>query len=206
MVFFQIQRSMSKGKNTKQEILSQTVGLFNKHGYAGVSMSRIMEATGLKKGGIYNHFESKEELAIEVFDFAISKVRERFIEGLKDKKTAPERLHAILAIMARYVSDPPVAGGCPIHNTAVDSSYSHPALQERARSGMDELQSFIRRTVSKGIERNELRENLDADHIAAVILSTLEGALMMSKLYADSTYMAQAVAHLGAFVNEKLKK
>ena len=197
---------MSKGANTKQEILSQTVGLFNKHGYAGVSMSRIMDVTGLKKGGIYNHFESKEQLALEVFDYATSKVRERFVEGLKDKKTAPERLHAILAIMARYVSDPPVAGGCPIHNTAIDSSYSHPALQERARSGMDELQSFIRRTVSKGIERNELDDNLDADHVAAIMLSTLEGALMMSKLYSTSTYMTQAVTHLSQFIDEQLKK
>ena len=69
---------MSKGSNTKREILAQTVGLFNKYGYEGVSMAQVMTATGLKKGGIYNHFESKEQLAFDVFDFAISKVRERF--------------------------------------------------------------------------------------------------------------------------------
>ena len=99
-------------------------------------MSQVMDITGLKKGGIYNHFDSKEQLALEVFDFAVSKVRERFVQGLKGKKTAPDRLHAILSIMARYVNDPPVEGGCPIHNTAVDSIYAHPALQERARAGM----------------------------------------------------------------------
>ena len=62
------------------------------------------------------------------------------MEGLKDKRSAPERLYAILAIMARYVTDPPVEGGCPIHNTAVYSGYTHPTLKERARAGMDELQ------------------------------------------------------------------
>ncbi|MFK7846678.1 MAG: TetR/AcrR family transcriptional regulator [Rhodothermales bacterium] len=192
---------MSKGAETRKEILARTVGLFNKHGYAGVSMAQVMEVTGLKKGGIYNHFESKEQLALEVFDFAISKVRERFIEGLRGKKTAIERLHAIPEIMARYVSDPPVEGGCPVHNTAVDSTYTHPALQQRARIGMDELQNYIRITVEKGIARNELPASMDADDVAAIMLSTLEGALMMSKLYNDEAYMSRAVNHLRVFID-----
>lgn len=167
-------------------------------------MAQVMEVTGLKKGGIYNHFESKEQLALEVFDYAISKVRERFIEGLRGKKTAGDRLHAILAIMARYVSDPPVEGGCPVHNTAVDSVYSHPALQERAQRGMDELQNYIRITVEKGIARKELPASMDANNVAVIILSTLEGALMMSKLYKDEAYMARAVDHLRAFIDGNL--
>ena len=92
----------------------------------------------------------KEQLALEAFDYAINKVRGRFREGLEGKKTAPDRLRAILDIMARYVTDPPVAGGCPVHNTAVDSSHTHPVLQARARAGMDELQQYIRRAVENG--------------------------------------------------------
>lgn len=194
---------MSKGSQTRQEILNRTVGLFNKHGYAGVSLSQIMEATGLKKGGIYNHFESKEQLSLAVFDFAIDKVRERFREGLLGKKTAPDRLKAILAIMARYVTDPPVEGGCPVHNTAIDSSHTHPFLQQRARAGMDELQGYIGATVEKGIARGELRSTVDAQHVASILMSTLEGALMMSRLYNDPIYMQRAVAHLSELIEEQ---
>lgn len=195
---------MPKGVDTHREILARAVGLFNKHGYAGVSMSQIMDATGLKKGGIYNHFKSKEQLALEVFEFAISKVRERFVEGLQGKRTAPDRLHAILAIMARYVEDPPVEGGCPIYNTAVDSMHSQSALKARARAGMDELQDYIRITVEKGVARNELHDGANPSQVAAIIVSTLEGALMMSKLYDDASYMMRAVQHLGSFIDEKL--
>ena len=42
--------------------------IFNQHGYEGSSLNDLMEATGLKKGGIYRHFASKEELAAEAFD------------------------------------------------------------------------------------------------------------------------------------------
>lgn len=195
---------MSKGEETRQEILAHTVGLFNRQGYAGVSLSQIMEATGLKKGGIYNHFASKEQLALDVFDYAVGKVRERFKEGLTGKKTAGARLHAILAIMARYVTDPPVDGGCPVNNAAVDSLYTFPALQQRARAGMEELQQYIRSTVEKGVARSELQQDLDPDQVAAVMLASLEGALTMSKLYDDPVYMQRAVTHLAAYVDRNV--
>ncbi len=61
---------MSKGEATRQRIIALAAPLFNQHGYNGCSLNDIMEATGLEKGGIYRHFESKEELAAEAFDFA----------------------------------------------------------------------------------------------------------------------------------------
>ncbi|MHC5720487.1 MAG: TetR family transcriptional regulator, partial [Nostoc sp.] len=55
---------MSKGEETKSRILYQAAELFNQQGYAGSSMSDIMRVTGLQKGGIYNHFQSKDDLAL----------------------------------------------------------------------------------------------------------------------------------------------
>ena len=59
---------MSKGDDTKERIIEQTAPLFNQMGFFGSSLSDIMQATGLKKGGIYNHFGSKEQLALEAYD------------------------------------------------------------------------------------------------------------------------------------------
>ena len=56
---------MSKAEKTKENIVKQAAALFNQKGYSGSSISDIMQATGLQKGGIYNHFNSKEELALE---------------------------------------------------------------------------------------------------------------------------------------------
>ena len=47
--------------------------LFNQKGYAGTSLSDLMDATGLQKGGIYRHFSGKEELATEAFDYSWQK-------------------------------------------------------------------------------------------------------------------------------------
>jgi len=64
-------------------IIEQAAALFNQQGYAGSSMSDLMRVTGLQKGGIYNHFRSKDELAL-AFDFAVNRVQEEFMGALKE--------------------------------------------------------------------------------------------------------------------------
>ena len=53
---------MTKGEQTRRKIVAAAAPIFNQHGYEGSSLADLMEATGLKKGGIYRHFSSKEEL------------------------------------------------------------------------------------------------------------------------------------------------
>ena len=54
---------MRKGEATRQDIIRKSAPIFNRKGYSGAALSDLMRATGLEKGGIYRHFESKEELA-----------------------------------------------------------------------------------------------------------------------------------------------
>src|SRR5437879_9606459 len=61
---------MRKGEQTRQEIIRKAAPIFNQRGYDGAALSDLMRATGLEKGGIYRHFESKQQLAAEAFDYA----------------------------------------------------------------------------------------------------------------------------------------
>src|SRR5215470_17477901 len=111
---------MSKGDQTRERILARSAQLFNRQGYSGSSLSDIMRETGLEKGGIYNHFTSKEQLALESFDFAYELVRQRVRDALSGRFDAIERLLAIVSVSQSIVEDPPVPGGCPILNTAIE--------------------------------------------------------------------------------------
>ena len=64
---------MTKGENTRREIVEKAAPLFNQKGFEGTSLSDLMRVTGLQKGGIYRHFSSKEELAGEAFDYACAR-------------------------------------------------------------------------------------------------------------------------------------
>jgi TetR/AcrR family transcriptional regulator, transcriptional repressor for nem operon len=59
-----------KGEETRHRIVAEAAAMFNKNGFEGSSLSELMKATGLEKGGIYRHFSSKEELAAEAFEYA----------------------------------------------------------------------------------------------------------------------------------------
>src|SRR5437667_11277141 len=52
-----------KGEQTRQRIISEAAGLFNRRDYHGGSLQDLMMATGLGKGRIYRHGLSKDELA-----------------------------------------------------------------------------------------------------------------------------------------------
>ena len=187
---------MGKGEQTRAMILARVAPLFNQQGYFGSSLSDIMQQTGLEKGGIYNHFKSKEQLALQAFDYSYAILDQRIRAALAGKKHAIERLYALLSYFQELADDPPIPGGCPILNTAVEADDAEPALRDRARGAMDELRSTVRRIISKGIERGEVRPGIDVETWISVMIATLEGAVMLSRLYQDPVHMHRAAAYI----------
>lgn len=195
---------MSKAQETREKILREAAALFNQYGYSGSSMSDIMRVTGLQKGGIYNHFKSKDELALQAFDFAVEGMRKQYLTVLKGKHSAVDRLKAVISIFSNLAENPPIPGGCPLLNTAVESDDTHPALRHRAQIAMDSLRTLICKIINKGIAKGEVRENIEADAVATIVISTLEGAVMMSKLYGDAIHLKRVVAHLHEYIDSQL--
>lgn len=195
---------MSKAKQTKEKILQQAAELFNQQGYAGSSISDIMRVTGLQKGGIYNHFKSKDELALEAFDFAFACIRKHFRTALKGKHHAIDRLHTILMVYRSFIDNPPLKGGCPILNTAIESDDAHPALRDRVQQAMTSWRELIGQIINKGIEKGEIRPTINADEVATILIATIEGGIMMSKLYGDAIYLERAINHLTEYINNQL--
>lgn len=191
---------MTKGEETREMILEQASQLFSRRGYAGASLSTIMEATGLEKGGIYNHFKNKDQLALEAFDYAFGVLVKRFDASLEGVYTAPERLLALVYAFGGLVSDPFFRGGCPVLNTAVDSDDTHPALMLRARGAMDKWYGLVGEIVTEGLNTGQLGSSADASMVATVLIGSLEGAVMLTKLYHDGSYMQRTVEHLAQYI------
>ncbi len=196
---------MRKGELTREHIIEQAAGLFNQRGFAGASLSDIMDATGLQKGGIYRHFESKEALAVEAFEFAVRRMGERFAATVSGNKSALERLRGIIAVFAELPTNPPVPGGCPVMNAAIENDDGNPLLRERVHDAMDGLRGLIRRTAEKGIARGELRADLDPEELATVMTATLEGAVMLSQLYDDPAHVRRAADHLLRYLEQNTR-
>jgi TetR/AcrR family transcriptional repressor of nem operon len=196
---------MRKGEQTRERILLRAAGLFNQKGYFGASLSDVMRVTGLQKGGVYNHFESKEKLALEAFDFALKMITGRFERALSGKRHAAERLLALISVFRAYTTGSPIPGGCPVMNTAIESDDAHPGLQRRARQAMNQWRELLCTIVRKGVERKELHPSADADFVATLFIASLEGAIMLTKLYNDPTHITRVADHLSEYVETTLR-
>ncbi|MCU0465145.1 MAG: TetR/AcrR family transcriptional regulator [Anaerolineae bacterium] len=175
---------MRKSEHTRAVILAQAAELFNINGYSGTSMSDIMRATGLEKGGIYNHFPGgKEELAVAAFDYAYRLIRLKFVQTLRAAGKRPsDKLLVAVTFHMTMIKDPVIAGGCPILNTAIESDDTSPALKAAALAALEEWHTSLRDLAARAEERGELRLPMPPDALANLLISALEGAVMVSKL------------------------
>jgi TetR/AcrR family transcriptional regulator, transcriptional repressor for nem operon len=197
---------MKKGERTREHILAQSAAVFNQHGYAASSMSDLMLATKLEKGGIYNHFASKEQLALEAFDYAVALIENRFEALLEGRILAIDRLRAVMDVFLEFIHDPVLPGGCPVLNAAIEADDSNEKLRERIRLVLNGWRTRIQGIVEKGVAMGELQTGTDGAQLATVMISTLEGAVMMSKVYRESSHMRIAAGFLETHIKTLLLK
>jgi TetR/AcrR family transcriptional repressor of nem operon len=192
-----------KGEQTRAALVATTARLMNEQGWLLASLSQVMEATGLRKGGLYRHFDSRDTLLIAAFDHAVGQVRDRLLAAVAAADTAPARLLAMLDAYA--VEDAvPLPGGCPIMNGAIESDHAHPALHARALAAMGQWRGLVERIVHAGVRAGELRHGLDAAEVSAVVVGALEGAVMLSHLQRSAQPLAAATRHLRRYVLHEL--
>ena len=191
----------TKGARTRQRVIESAAPVFNQRGYWGASLRDLMDATGLEKGGIYNHFRSKDELAAAAFEHNVERMGALIRSALESSpRDAVSRLRAVLEVYRRFALAP-IPGGCPILNAATDTDDTHPAMRAQVQSAMRRLrEDTFERIVARGIERGEIRASVVPSDVATVLVSTIEGALMLAQLYGDPSSVDVATAHLDAYV------
>ena len=132
-----MEKGERKGERTRKMIVERSAEVFNTKGYFGTSMSTLVRETGLEKGGIYNHFDSKEQLALETFDFSAELVLGRLQEALDGEGRVLERLVRAVELHRTLAEDRPIQGGCPILNAAIEADDAQPALRVRFKTLME---------------------------------------------------------------------
>ena len=193
-------RTTTKGERTRQRIVELAAPVFNRQGFVGASLRDLIGATGLEKGGIYNHFGSKEQLALEAYEYAMSRVTESLARSQDGATDAIDRLSRMIRAFAKNARRPAVEGGCPIMNTAIEADDTHPELRDRARASMTSWHRLIGRIVKDGKAAGELRDDIDPYALASTLTGSLEGALMLARLYGSPKHMDHVVDHLLAYV------
>lgn len=187
---------------TKETILKKSGILFNTQGYKATSISNITDATGLTKGAIYRHFTSKDDLEIETLAHLSDIMNEKIRERIKAQATAGNKLRAVVKFFESYISNPPFEGGCPLLNAAVEADDAHPELRKEALKILNGLRSGLISILEKGIYYKQLKRGIDKELYATLIIASLEGGIMMSKLSGNDDDIKRTIKHLEKQISE----
>ena len=179
---------MTKAEKTRQFIIEQAAPLFNTKGVAGTSMSDIMDATGMAKGGLYGHFETKEDLSYAVVDHNMNQVGLKLRAAINKATTAKGKLEAALDFFSNPMK-PPVEGGCPLLNFGMEADDTNPVIRKKVKNGIEETERVLQQIIEEGISNGEFKDNNNAREMAIKMFAMIEGATMICRVSGHNNQM-----------------
>jgi AcrR family transcriptional regulator len=187
---------MSKAEKTKQFIIEKVAPVFNERGYAGTSLSDLEKATGLTKGSIYGNFENKDEIAVAAFKYNIDQIANHLKKHIEAQNSSIDKLLVFPKTYRNYFKLPFLHGGCPILNTSTEADDTHPLLREEAKAAIHSWKLSVEKIVKEGITKKELSREVDPKEFATVMISIIEGSVMIAKLNGNVTALNISMNYL----------
>ncbi|GJQ34401.1 MAG: TetR family transcriptional regulator [Anaerolineaceae bacterium] len=170
---------MTRIENSKRTILNLAESLLQDKGFNGFSYAHISSELGVKNAAIHYHFPSKEDLGIAV----IRRYRERFklwINNSRVKDLAPEaKLDWFLGIYTNMRADQGKV--CLVGAMEAEFNAIPDGLRDEVQGMHKELLVWLQSTLEEGRDDGVFAFKGEPADKAALILSTLQGALQMAR-------------------------
>jgi TetR/AcrR family transcriptional repressor of lmrAB and yxaGH operons len=173
---------MPRPPKHRDALVAETAKLLRRQGYSATGLDQILVQAGATNGSLYHHFPGgKEELALAALGASAEAIR-RGIESTFAAHDEPtEALRAWITFRISELEADPLAG-CPIAPAALDSALSSPAL----RAASDEAFASWESVLTKHLRRGGVAK---PDATARVVLSAIEGALLLDRTAGSTTHL-----------------
>ncbi len=193
---------MNKAQRTRRHIIEKTAPLFNMNGFDGTSLTDLCRVTGLTKGALYGNFADKEELATEAFRYTIARMRSVGSRSMLPQTSYRKKLDALLAFFLQAVLNPPVRGGCPLLNTAVEADDHRPSMRKVVVEELEKSVNSMTKLLDRGKESGEFKKDFNSREMAMVFFCAIEGAIMFSRVSASRNPMSIVTKQLRSMLDQ----
>jgi AcrR family transcriptional regulator len=169
---------MAKAVQLRTRIVYEAMKLFSSKGFLSTSIHDIMGNAKTSKGGLYNHFKSKDALFSEVLSEARKIWREKNLAGLDQIEKPVAKIEKLLEnYKDRYLKDKKTfPGGCIFVALSVELDDQRPRFSRALNEGFVRLKAMIKRLLDQGKESGELRPEVDTEAVTEMIFSGMLGA------------------------------
>jgi AcrR family transcriptional regulator len=163
----------SDGERSRNAILREAAQLATVEGLAGLSISRLADAVGMSKSGLFAHFGSKEELQLATIDTATAIFNEQVMEPALTEPTGLGRLQQLAERFLVHVEERVFPGGCFFASVAAELD-THPGpVRDRAVALTEEWFGALVGAVADAQAEGAIDSAEDAEQLAFEIDSYL---------------------------------
>jgi TetR/AcrR family transcriptional regulator, fatty acid metabolism regulator protein len=190
-------------EDKRRQLLDAAVRVFARKGYHASRVGDIAEEAGVAHGLLYHYFKSKDQVLEAVFHENWSVLLARIASVEETDEPAADQLRHIAAIVLRtWLHLPDVV------RVVIREFGRSPELAERIGELAQPIEA-IQRTIERGIERGEFRQDIDPRVAATVVYGSIDELLtawVLDRLPAGEEDVAAAEHTLFAVILSGLQE
>ena len=190
------------GHGSKGKLVKAAFELLASKGFESTGINEILENAGVTKSNFYYHFKSKEELCLTTLDYMENYFFENVVnKTLLDMTLKPqERLRRYFDFTLERMTCDCCKKGCPFVNLGNETSDFYPSFREKiARVNSRHLQA-IETCIVDGLNAGDFHNGLDAASMAKLILATVNGSVILSKVFKKIDVLNENITALMAIL------
>jgi TetR/AcrR family transcriptional regulator, transcriptional repressor for nem operon len=190
--------------DTRTRLTLAAMQLFRAKGYGSTSVADVLQAARVNSGSLYHFFPGKQDLLLAVLDAYRDGIQPLLLEPAWQGVADPiERVFALLACYRRALTESECVYGCPIGSLALELHEPDPPVRERLAANFTAWIDAIHECFEEAGPR--LPRDLDRRELAAFVLTTMEGGVMLSRTYRDIAGFDGAVRQLRSHIERLLR-
>jgi TetR/AcrR family transcriptional repressor of nem operon len=169
-----------KGGETRRRILAVAADAFAERGYAGTSLSDVLKASGVTKGGFYFHFPSKEALALATLRNKQEQWAGVVMAAVLRRPRAVEQLDAMVEALCDLHEQDRACRA--INRLCTELGDEHPELRPQLSTQLTTWMDMVAAIIRKGQEEGDIRPEVDPATAAEIAVESFIGLETVSEM------------------------
>jgi TetR/AcrR family transcriptional regulator, transcriptional repressor for nem operon len=186
-------------KRTRDDILASVMDVIHHQGFQSTGLKELFTTSGTSSGSFYNYFQSKDELGYALIEFKWQQIKENILDPMITLHDDPivGLFWMIDQLEAKHLAEPDCAG-CFLGNLIVDLAKYNPEFETALQQVFQDWESAIAQQLKAG--KKQLRKGIQPNLLAEQIMNTIEGVLLMARLYNDHNRLKRGFAGIRQIV------
>lgn len=175
---------MEKGIETRERILNVAMYMVREYGFDSLTIGETARLVGMSKSGVFAHFESRDELLLNVIEFTARDFRLNVYDRAMQHKRGVERIYALSRYWLKWSNQP--SGGCPFMSGAFEFDDRPGVIRDAIVKHEKTVHDIWERAAKIAVEENEFSANADCKQFAYEIIGNILSFHIYKRLLNDA--------------------